>query len=150
MEEINNESEIINTLQEEWGVEKSAILQTADRFFNSHKKLGNRVKKLDENLLNYQIKYIIADPNVKVGYCLSDHDSPGMYISLLNNFAEELAKTKKGVIFYSEDFIYGLLGDQSLLEEKDLKEFCEVQHKKYMEKEAEKELKRKEEHEKKN
>jgi hypothetical protein len=41
----------------------------------------------------------------------------------MNNYAEELNKVKKGIIFYNEDFIYGMLGAPELLNEEDFTKF---------------------------
>lgn len=129
MDEINNESRIINNLCEEWGVEKSKIIQTANRFFTDYKKFGTRIKKLDQTLLDYQIKLILANPNAKVFYNLSEQESPSLYCSFMNTYAEELNKNKKGIIFYTEDFIYGMIGDPELLKEEDLTNFLNTNKK---------------------
>lgn len=129
LKEINNESQIINSLCDEWGVEKTKILQTAHRFFTDFKKNTTKIKKLDEKLLDYQMKFLISSNDIGVGYNISDHENPSVYFSFLKNYAAALSKNKKGVIFYNEDFIYGLIGDSSLLIEADFKKFLESQKK---------------------
>jgi hypothetical protein len=129
LDEINYESNIINSLCDDWGVEKSKIIQTANRFFTDYKKFGARIKKLDQALLEYQIKFILTNSEIQVAYHLSDYENASIYISNMNNFCEELAKTKKGVIFYNEDFIYGMIGDPSLLHEENFKKFLDTNKK---------------------
>ena len=126
LDEINNETRIINSLCDEWGVEKSKILQTANRFFTDYKKFGTRIKKLDQTLLEYQIKLVITDPNSNVYYNLSEHENPSIYCSFMNSYAEELNKAKKGIIFYNEDFIYGMIGDPQLVNEEQLTKYLET------------------------
>ena len=118
---------------DEWGVEKSVILPTAHRFFNDYKKFGTRIKKLDQTLLEYQVKYLLADKNISVGYHHTDHEKATVYFSFLSNFAEELVNSKKGVIYFTKDFIFGLLGDKNLLPEVELKKFLDSVKKNEME-----------------
>lgn len=68
---------------------------------------------------------MLADNNIHVGYHLSDQEAPSLYFSFINNYVENLANSKKGIIFYNEDFIYGMLGDAKLLDEKEFKKFIE-------------------------
>jgi hypothetical protein len=44
----------------------------------------------------------------------------------MNNYSEQLANLKKGAIFYNEDYIYGMIGNPSLLPESDLKKYLET------------------------
>ncbi len=125
LKEINYESGILNNLCDEWHVEKSKIVQTGSRFFSEYKKNTSRIKKLDEKLLDYQMKYLISNNDMKVGINVSDYDSPSIYFSFLNNHAEALYNAKKGVIFYADEFIYGLVTDPLLLPEQDFKKLLE-------------------------
>jgi hypothetical protein len=60
-----------------------------------------------------------------VGYQVSDHENPSIYCSFMNNFVEELSKENKGIIFFHEDFVYGMIGNQKLLEEVNFKKFLD-------------------------
>jgi hypothetical protein len=71
----------------------------------------------------------MADPNSKVYYNLSEQENPSLYCSFMNNYAEELNKNKKGMIFYNEDFIYGMIGDPELLKEEDFTKFLNTNKK---------------------
>jgi hypothetical protein len=121
--EINEETKIINGLCDEWGIEKSKISETASRFFNGYKKYQSKINKLDQTLLEYQVKFILLDPNNQVGYHLTDHEEPRIYFSNMDAFAEQLFNAKKGIIFYNDGFVFGMLPDLSL--EKPFKEFFE-------------------------
>lgn len=41
----------------------------------------------------------------------------------MDSYAQLLENNKKGIIFYNEGFIFGMLGDTSVLSETELKEF---------------------------
>ena len=125
MDEINNESNIINSLCDEWGVEKSQILQTANRFFTDYKKFGARIKKLDQAVLDYQMKFLLSSDTFQIGFNQSDQENPSIYCSFVNSYAEELVKNKKGIIFFNENFIFGLVGSPELLNEAEFKQFLE-------------------------
>jgi len=60
-----------------------------------------------------------------VGYYLSDQEDPSIYFSNMDGYALQLFNSKKGVIFYNDSFIYGMLGDVSLLNEEEFKKFLE-------------------------
>ncbi len=64
-----------------------------------------------------------------MAYNISDHENPSTYISNINTYAEELAIKKKGIVFFNEDFIFGLIGDPSLLPEADFKKFLDANKK---------------------
>jgi hypothetical protein len=68
---------------------------------------------------------VIADQNNKVGYNNTDHEDARIFFSSMDSYAEGLANSKKGIIFYNEGFIFGMLGDPSVLAESELKEFLE-------------------------
>ncbi len=65
----------------------------------------------------------MTDSNARVYYNLSEQENPSLYCSFMSNYADELNKTKKGIVFYNEDFIYGLIGDPELLKEEDFTKF---------------------------
>lgn len=72
------------------------------------------------------MKFLLASPDIQVGVNISEHESPSVYFSFLNNYAESLKALKKGIIFYNDEFIYGLIGNPSLLIENDFKKFVET------------------------
>jgi hypothetical protein len=93
-----------------WGVDQASILPTATRFFNDYKKLSSTTKKQDQQILNLQMKYLLKDDN-KVFYVRSEHPDPTLYFSFLPQFAEEMQKLGKGVVFLGGNFALGLLGN---------------------------------------
>jgi len=56
LEENNKDNDIINSLCTEWGVEKSMILKTAERFFSDFKKYSTLSKNQEKEILDLQIK----------------------------------------------------------------------------------------------
>lgn len=100
------------------------ILDTANRFFTGYKKYSTRIIKQDQTMLEYQMKLLLAS-NASVGYHLSDQENPQLYFGQLDAFAEQLVKAKKGVIFYNEGFVFGMIGDPTAFPEKDFKEYLE-------------------------
>lgn len=43
----------------------------------------------------------------------------------MDAYAFELSNYKKGIIFYNDKFVYGLIGDKNLVNEKEMKEILE-------------------------
>jgi hypothetical protein len=101
------------------------IVPTANRFFTDYKKFDTKIKSLDKQLIEYQVKYLVAEPAAKVGYHHSEHETSTIYFSYTNNVVEDLARVKKGVIYFNEGFIFGLLGDRSIISEEEIKKFVE-------------------------
>lgn len=122
---MNHETKIVNSLCEEWGVEKTKILQTAHRFFTDYKRFSNRIRVLDQSLIDYQTKFVLSNPNLRVAFKYSDEENPSIYFSFVPPHVEELMKNKKGIIYYNEGFIYGLLGDPTVMNEPEFKKFID-------------------------
>jgi hypothetical protein len=80
---------------------------------------------LDQVVVDYQIKYLIFNDSIKIGVRFSDEEDPSIYYSFIPTYVEELVKRGKGIIFYNEKFIYGIIGHKDLLPEKILKDFIE-------------------------
>jgi hypothetical protein len=99
-------------------------METASRFFNGYKKYQTKIDKLDKTLLEYQVRFILMDPNNNVGYHLTDHEDARIYFSTMDVWAEQLVSKQKGIIFYNDGFVFGMLPDLGL--EKSFKEFFET------------------------
>ena len=56
------------------------------------------------------MKYLLKDDN-KLFIVRSEYPDPTIYFSFLPQFAEEMQKKGKGVVFIGSDFVFGLLGD---------------------------------------
>uniref|UniRef100_A0A7S3CS37 Alanyl-transfer RNA synthetases family profile domain-containing protein n=1 Tax=Strombidium rassoulzadegani TaxID=1082188 RepID=A0A7S3CS37_9SPIT len=108
---LNGEMEIMNKLCETWGIDQTQILPTATRFFNEYKKLSSVTKKQDQQILNLQVKFVLnSQGEVKNFYVKSEQESPTLYFSFLPQFAHKLKEQGKGIVFYGDSFILGLLG----------------------------------------
>jgi hypothetical protein len=125
LNEINEENRVVNKLCKTFSVERSHLIETADRFFDGYKKFSNRSDKLEVQVLDLQVKLICQNSDIKVSFVLSDKKDASLYFSNMDGFAPELAKNKKGIIFYNDKFVYGLIGDKTLINETELKEVLE-------------------------
>ena len=76
--------------------------------------------------MDLQVKLICQNPDIKVAFVLSDKKDASLYFSNMDAFAPELSKHKKGIIFYNDKFLYGLIGDKTLINEVELKEVLEA------------------------
>lgn len=68
---------------------------------------------------------LILNPEVKIAVVLSDKKDASIYFSNMDAYAADLSKNKKGIIFYNDKFVYGLIGDKSLVNQKEIKELLE-------------------------
>ena len=124
--ELNEDNNVIHNLMDMWGVERNIIVDTANRFFSENKKFQTKLKNQLMKLVEFQVKGIINDNNINtVGYIKSEEDNSQIYFSTCPSLITDLVKCKKGVIFYNENFIYGLFGNKSLINESEFKKFCE-------------------------
>lgn len=101
------------------------MIETSERFFDGYKKYSNKANKLEQTVLDLQVKLICQNPEIKMAVILSDKKDASLYFSNMDGFAAELSKSKKGIIFYNDKFVYGLLGDKTLINESELKEVLE-------------------------
>lgn len=150
LEELNQESEIITELCQDWGIEKSAIVKTGNRFFEDFKKYSNKVQKQDTQILNYQMKLVESRPE-KLYIQVTDHDTVGFFIANVNEIQAKFLKEQgKGVIFLHKEYIYGLIGNESIFSEADFKllfDECKIGAEEKAEKEKKKDKKKEEEKE---
>ena len=108
---------------DQWGVDQGQILPTASRFFNDYKKLSTQAKKQDQQILNLQVKFALKD-DLQVHFVKSEQSDPTIYFSFLPQFAEEIQRREKGVIFIGETFVVGLLGKPALLDVSKVEALC--------------------------
>lgn len=54
----------------------------------------------------------------------SEQPDPTIYFSFLPQFAEEIQKREKGIVFIGDNFVVGLLGKPTLLEVAKLEALC--------------------------
>ena len=67
LDELDEDSKVIHQLEELWGVERGVIFQTADRFFTENKRYQAKLKKQSEKLVEFQIKSMVSEDEIKVG-----------------------------------------------------------------------------------
>ena len=120
---LNDEHEMLQKLCDQWGVDQSQILPTATRFFNDYKRLSTQAKKQDQQILNLQVKFALKDEQ-PVYFVKSDQSDPTIYFSFLPQFAEEIQKKDKGIVFVGESFVVGLLGKPALLDVSKVEALC--------------------------
>ena len=78
-----------------------------------------------EALVEFQMKNIINDKEIKMACIKSDEDNSQIYFSVCPQFTKELVEAKKGIVYYNENFVYALIGDKTLVDEKAFKAFLE-------------------------
>merc|ERR1712151_1170607 len=97
----------------------------AERFFDGYKKYSDRADKLEKQVIELQIKLLTSNPEAKIATVISDKKDASIYFSNIEAYAADLSKNKKGIIFYNDKFVYGLIGDKELINDKELKEVLE-------------------------
>ena len=70
-----------------------------------------------------QVKFALKDDK-NVHFVRSDQPDPTIYFSFLPQFAEEIQKREKGIVFVGDNFVVGLLGKPILLEVAKLEALC--------------------------
>lgn len=70
------------------------------------------------------MKYALKDVEHPVHFTVSDQSDPTIYFSLLPQYAEELQKREKGIIFVGDNFVVGLLGKPTLFNVTALETLC--------------------------
>lgn len=123
---LNEEQEILQKLCDQWGVDLSQIVSTASRFFKEYKNLSATTKKQDQQILNLQVKFAIKDQDHPVHFVRSEQPDPTIYFSFLPQFAEQLQKLGKGLIFVGDTFVVGLLGTPDLITVPDIEALCKT------------------------
>jgi len=126
IEVLNEEQEILQRLCDQWGVDNSQIVSTASRFFKEYKTLSSTTKKQDQQILNLQVKFAMKDAANAVHFVRSEQADPTIYFSFLPQFAEELQRLGKGLVFVGESYVVGLLGKPELLTVAEVEAECKA------------------------
>jgi alanyl-tRNA synthetase len=111
LEELARQSTIIDQLANNLSVQHEHVVDTATSFFKQALSSQKRVANQGEQIFNYQMRLIIADPQNKLFLCPTDENTPTLYITKLQPFYADLKKQQKTVIFLGQTFIYGFSGD---------------------------------------
>jgi len=112
---LNEESNILDGLTSSWGIAPDDILPTATRFFDGYKKYAALVQKQNTQILDLQLKAFLLNPESKLEAFESSEPNATLFIGNMPPFAEKLKSQKKGVVFVGSSFIYGLIGDSTLV-----------------------------------
>lgn len=108
---MNEEQGILNNLTASWGIPNSDIVDTAMRFFNESKRLQKLTEKQEKQILNLQMKSVLSPgEDKKMHYIASDAAVPTFYFSFVPQFAHTLKEQGKGVVFFGDSFVFGLIG----------------------------------------
>lgn len=100
----------MNALCETWGVDQSQIEPTAIRFFNEFKRLSNETQKQAQQILDLQVKLALGSQDQKFFYAKSEQDAPTLYFSYLRSYAAQLKEHGKGIVYFGNTFVFGLVG----------------------------------------
>lgn len=114
MDRLNYENRLLNRLCEIWSINKPQVVSTAERFFKDYKKLTNENKDKDLKILDYQVGYCLVQQESKV-VIISDQKNPTLYFGNLSKYAAKIKAKKSAVVFLGETFVFGLIGDKSVV-----------------------------------
>ena len=105
---MNEESMLLNDLCDLWGVQKSDVISTANRFFAGYKKYSALASKQSQELLQLQIRSFLSDPAQPLLLFESDEQDPTLYISVVKPLAHELKAKGKSVLAVGKEFVWAL------------------------------------------
>jgi len=60
----------------------------------------------------------------KTFFVKSDQPDPTIYFSFLPQFAEEIQKREKGIVFIGSNYVLGLLGNPALIQIGEIEKLC--------------------------
>eukprot|EP01015_Nassula_variabilis_P003133 TRINITY_DN1193_c0_g2_i13.p2 TRINITY_DN1193_c0_g2~~TRINITY_DN1193_c0_g2_i13.p2 ORF type:complete len:249 (-),score=67.00 TRINITY_DN1193_c0_g2_i13:82-828(-) len=129
IEKLNYERDILNDVCDMWSISAGEIVQTASRFFQDVKKLSSQTSKQEQKILSLEMKYVI-DGKMKLVYLRSSQKNPTLYFSFLAAYAEGLKANQKGAIYIGQNFVFGQLGDPSLIDLEKLKKVLQEDNEK--------------------
>jgi alanyl-tRNA synthetase len=119
LEELNEEADILHSLQADWNVPKQDLVKSATEFFNGYRSRGAQVEKQKQQILNLQMRLFMAGDS-NLGVIRSDEANPTLYISSMPGYAQQLSEAKKGIVIVGDTFLYGLMGNAEMY---DVKQF---------------------------
>lgn len=111
IEKLNEETTIINNLTNMWGIHRTGIVDTADRFFAGYKKFKQQVADGNKSMVTMQVKYIANVDSIQKGLYYSDQPNATLYFSALNPHAGLLKEKGKTIVYLSKNFLYMIAGD---------------------------------------
>ncbi len=85
----NEQINIINDITQLWSISQNQLVETADRFFQSFKRLGNEVDRATQKILGLTIRCIISEEPPRV-MLKSKEENARIYFSFMGRYAEDL------------------------------------------------------------
>lgn len=82
--QLNEETKIINQLTDLWGIHKTDIIDTAERFFQGYKKFGQQVTDSAKKTVDLQVKYVTDVDSVSKAVYVSAEPNATLYFSVLD------------------------------------------------------------------
>ena len=100
LEQVGQQSRILNTLQEEWKVTRKDVISTADRFFDGYKKFGAKVKKQALQIDQLAMSLFILDDKRKKLLIVSDEATATQYISVLPQYVQVFSLNRGKMLIF--------------------------------------------------
>ena len=121
----NEQSALVHSMCDLWGVQPADILATATRIFTDYKKLSALAKKQALDVIQLQTSLFLRSGNEGASAAAhwlirSDEPNPTIYHSALNAAAQKLKDSKKAIVVLGKTFVHALIGDPSILALEDL------------------------------
>ena len=115
LQELDLQTDIINQLCQLWKIEQVKILPTAQRFFSDYKKVSQKAKTQEAQILRLQVQTVLTDPQMKCVVVRSDHPDPTLYFSHLNMFAGDIKQSEKCIAMLGDTFLIGISANPQLI-----------------------------------
>ncbi|KAJ6243664.1 alanine--tRNA ligase [Anaeramoeba flamelloides] len=108
----NEESDIVHDLCTQWSCPPKDISQTGKRFFEAFKQNKKKINDMSVSIINLSINSMLKQES-KNFICRSNLDYRHL-ISNVPQFAQQLKELEKSIIFYSQEYIFGLIANTNL------------------------------------
>jgi len=89
IEKQNEQVNIINEITQLWNISQNQLVETADRFFQGFKKLGNEVDRATQKILGLTVRCILSEQAPRV-LLRSKEENARIYFSFMGRYAEDL------------------------------------------------------------
>lgn len=111
LEVLRSQKELILKLQDLWGVNQELIFETAERFFTQNKKIQRDLDESTKRIMHLELQLLSANPKISKLLVLSDEENPTIFFSNIGNYAEDIKREKKSIVYVGKTFIFGLFED---------------------------------------
>lgn len=117
LDEMENQTNMIQNLCTNLSVQREHVVDTATYFFKQSLKLQKKVVQYAEKIQKYQMEMILTSSNDKNLFLFSSEElTATLYITTIPNYMLYMKENKKNVIFIGETFIYGFMGDNTIID----------------------------------